>query len=446
MKKFVFLLTAPLFSSPLWAADLMQIYREARENDAAYAAARSSMEAGQERLPQARAGLLPTLGASGNTIWNKNDLYLRNGTLPPTVNANPRFNSNGYTVTLSQPLFRWQNWVAYDQSKFQVAQAEANFVQAGQDLILRVAQAYFDILYATENLKAVRANKASIEQQRELAKKSFEVGTVTIVDTHESQARYDLAVAQEIAAENELEVRQRALQAILGKEAPPLAPIRPGAEITPPQPADIKQWASAAEKDNINVQIQMATVEIASREVERQRAGHYPTVDLVANLGKSTAFASTVGGQLETDFQNVGVQINLPIFQGGLVNSRTNEASANRAAAESTLEQTRRNAALQARQHYLGAVNGLAQVKALKAALISSQSSLESNRLGFEVGVRINIDVLNADNQVFVTRRDLARAVLDTLMSHFRLKAAVGTLSEDDVLAANALLDSTATP
>ena len=445
MKKIVLLLAAPLISSPLWASDLMQVYREARENDAAYAAARSSMEAGQERLPQARAGLLPTLGASGNTIWNENDLYLRNGTLPPTVNANPRFNSNGYTLTLSQPLFRWQNWVAYDQSKFQVAQAEANFVQAGQDLILRVAQAYFDILYATENLKAVRANKASIEQQRELAKKSFEVGTVTIVDTHESQARYDLAVAQEIAAENELEVRQRALQAILGKEAPPLAPIRPNAEITPPQPADIKQWAGAAEKDNINVQIQMATVEIASREVERQRAGHYPTVDLVANLGKSTAFASTVGGQLETDFQNVGVQVSLPIFQGGLVNSRTNEASANRAAAESTLEQTRRNAALQARQHYLGAVNGLAQVKALKAALISSQSSLESNRLGFEVGVRINIDVLNADNQVFVTRRDLARAVLDTLMSHFRLKAAVGTLSEEDVLAANALLDSAAT-
>jgi len=444
MKRLAFLLAAPLLSSPLWAADLLQVYRDARENDAAYAAARSVLEAGQERIPQARAGLLPTLSGSANTVWNENDLYLRNGSLPQNL-KNQSFNSNGYSLVLSQPLFRWQNWVAYDQSKFQVAQAEANFVQAGQDLILRVAQAYFDILYATENLKAVRSNKASIEQQRELAKKSFEVGTATIVDTHESQARYDLAVAQEIAAENELEVKQRALQAILGKEAPPLAPIRPNAEITPPQPADIKQWASAAEKDNINVQVQMATVEIASREVERQRAGHYPTVDLVANLGKSTAFASTVGGQLETDFQNVGIQLNLPIFQGGLVNSRTNEASANRAAAESTLEQTKRNAALQARQHYLGAVNGLAQVKALKAALISSQSSLESNRLGFEVGVRINIDVLNADNQVFLTRRDLARAVLDTLLSHFRLKAAVGTLSEDDILAANALLDSAAT-
>ncbi len=441
MKKLLPLLVASLCAAPLWAADLMQVYREAQDNDAAYAAARSTLEAGRERTPQARAGLLPTLSVSANSTWNKNDLYLRNN----GVTYDPKFNSNGYTLTLSQPLFRWQNWVAYDQSKFQVAQAEAAFVQAGQELILRVAQAYFDVLYATENLKAVRANKASIEQQRELAKKSFEVGTATIVDTHESQARFDLAAAQEIAAENDLEVRQRALQAIIAREAPALAPLRREAEISPPQPADMKQWAAAAEADNINVQIQKAALEIASREVDRQRAGHYPTLDLVANQGSSTAFASTAAGMLETDFQNIGVQLNLPIFQGGLVVSRQSEASANRATAESTLEQTRRNSALQARQHYLGSVNGVAQVRALRAALVSSLSSLESNRLGFEVGVRINIDVLNADNQVYLTRRDLARAVLDTLMSHLRLKAAVGTLSEDDVIALNALLDPTAT-
>jgi len=445
MKKLVWLVATPLLASPLWAADLLQVYREAQNNDATFAAARSTLEAGRERTPQARAGLLPTLSLSGNSLWNKNDLYLRDGTLPPTLNANPRFNSNGYTLTLSQPLFRWQNWVAYDQSKFQVAQAEANFVQAGQDLILRVAQAYFDVLYAQESLKAVQANKKSIEQQLESVKRNFEVGTSTIVDAQEAQARFDLAVAQEIAAESDLEVRQRTLQAIIGKEPGPLAPFRRGAEISSPQPADMKQWAAAAEKDNINVQIQLAAVEIATREVDRQRAGHYPTLDLVANKGTSVAL-STIGGQLETNFENVGVQLNLPIFQGGAVVSRQSEASANRAAAESTLEQTRRNAALQARQHYLGATNGLAQVRALRAALISSQSSLESNRLGFEVGVRINIDVLNADNQVYVTRRDLAKAVLDTLMSQLRLKAAVGTLSEEDVVAANALLDSAATP
>ena len=442
MKKLIWSLVTPLLVSPLWAADLMQIYREAQANDATYAAARSTLEAGRERTPQARAGLLPTLSLTANSFWNQNDLYFRGG--GNTIPAN--FNSNGYTLTLSQPLFRWQNWVAYDQSKFQVAQAEANFVQAGQDLILRVAQAYFDVLYAIENLKAVRANKISIEQQLESAKRNFEVGTSTIVDSHEAQARFDLATAQEIAAESDLEVRQRTLQAIIGKEPGPLAPFRRNAEIPQPQPADMKQWAAAAENDNINVQLQMAALEIASREVDRQRAGHYPTVDVVVNKGKSTAFAQTAAGQLETNFENIGVQLNLPIFQGGLVASRQSEASANRAAAESTLEQARRNATLQARQQYLGATNGLAQVRALKAALISSLSSLESNRLGFDVGVRINIDVLNADNQVFVTRRDLAKAVLDTLMSQLRLKAAVGTLSEDDVVAANALLDPTATP
>lgn len=440
MKKLVWLFVAPMLAQPLWAADLIQIYREARENDAAYAAARATLDAGRERTPQARAGLLPTLSLSGNTVWNENDLYFRDSSTTRNLN----FNSNGYSLALSQPLFRWQNWVAFDQSKYQVAQAEAAFVQAGQDLILRVAQAYFDVLYAIENLNAVRTTKASIEQQLESAKRNFEVGTATIVDSQEAQSRFDLAVAQEIAAESELEVRQRALQAIIGREPGALAPLRRNAEIPQPQPADMKQWASAAESGNINVQIQTAALEIATREVERQRAGHYPTVDLVANVGKSTAFA-TIGGQLETEFQNVGVQLNLPIFQGGLVRSRQNEASANRAATESTLEQTRRNAALLARQNYLGSVNGLAQVRALKAALISSQSSLESNRLGFDVGVRINIDVLNAETQVLVTRRDLARAVVDTLLSQLRLKAAVGNLSEDDVLEINALLDPGAT-
>ncbi len=441
MKRLAWLLGTSLLASPLWAADLLQIYREAQANDAAYAAARSTVEAGRERTPQALAGLLPTIGISGNTQWNENDISLRR----LTTTDNVKFNSNGYTLSLTQPLFRWQNWVAYDQSKFQVAQAEANFVQAGQDLILRVSQAYFDVLYANENLKAVRANKVSIEQQLESAKRNFEVGTSTIVDAQEAQARFDLAIAQEIAAESDLEVRQQALRAIIGKEPGALAPFRRDADIPQPQPADMKKWAAAAENDNINVQLQMAALEIASLEVDRQRAGHYPTVDLVASKGSTTALASAGLGLVDSDFRSIGVQVNLPIFQGGQVVSRQREASANRAAAESNLEQARRNAALQARQQYLGATNGLAQVRALKAALISSQSSLESNRLGFEVGVRINIDVLNADNQVYVTRRDLAKAVLETLMSQLRLKAAVGTLSEDDVVAANALLDPVST-
>jgi outer membrane protein len=440
MKKIAWLLFASFAAAPLCAADLMQVYRDAQDNDPNYAAAQASLDAGREKMPQGRAGLLPSLTLSGNTVWNDNDVSVRTN---PALSGNPRFNSNGYQLSLSQPLFRWQNWVGYNQSKIQVAQAEANFALARQDLILRVAQAYFDVIYTTENLKAVRANKAAIGQQLESAKKNFEVGTATITDSHEAQARFDLAQAQEIAAESDLEVKERTLQAIIGKEPSPLAPPRKDAVLSPPQPNDMKEWVAAAEKDSITVQVQQANADIAAREIDKQRAGHYPTIDLVANAGSAKSFGSTSIGLLDTDYQNVGIQINIPIFLGGQVASKQREATANSSAAQSNLEAARRNAALFARQYYLGVVNGLAQVRALKAALVSSQSSLDSNKLGYEVGVRINIDVLNAENQVYVTRRDLAKATLDTLMAQLKLKAAVGSLSEDDVAQINALLDPT---
>ncbi len=436
MKKIAWLIVSPLLASPLFAADLMQVYRDAQDNDPTFAAARATLDAGQEKMPQARAGLLPSLTLSGNTVWNKNEISTHNG---PTI-AKPNYNANGYQLTLTQPLFRWQNWVSYGQSKLQVAQAEANFVQARQDLILRVSQAYFDAIYAVENLKAVQANKIAITQQLESAKKNFEVGTATITDTHEAQARYDLAVAQEIAAESDVEIRQHALQAIIGKVPGPLATTRKDAELTTPQPNDMNQWVAAAEKDGISVQIQQAIADIAASEVDKQRAGHYPTVDLVANQGHSKSFASTYG-LYDTDYQNIGIQVNIPLYQGGLTVSREREAAANRMAAQSGLDAARRGAALSARQYYLGVANGLAQVRALKAALVSSQSALESNKLGYEVGVRINIDVLNAENQVYVTRRDLAKATLDTLMAQLRLKASTGALGEEDVAQINALLD-----
>ncbi|HLO61627.1 MAG TPA: TolC family outer membrane protein [Azonexus sp.] len=436
MKKFAWLLVSPLVAAPLHAADLMQVYRDAQGNDPTFAAARATLEAGQEKQPQARAGLLPSLTLSGNTVWNENQLSTHGG----ATFAKPNYNSNGYQLTLSQPLFRWQNWIAYDQSKMQVAQAEANFGLARQDLILRVAQAYFDVLYAQESLSAVQANKQAIAQQLELAKKSFEVGTATITDTHEAQARYDLANAQEIAAESDLEVKQRTLQAIVGQEPGTLAQLRKNAELTPPQPGNMNEWVSAAETGSLNVQVQQYNATIAAREVDKQRAGHYPTLDAVANYGYAKSYTPAFGSY-DTDFQNVGIQLNIPLFSGGLTASRQREASANRAAAESTLEGAKRSAALGARQYYLGVVNGLAQVKALKAALVSSQSALESNKLGYEVGVRINIDVLNAENQVYVTRRDLAKATLDTLMAQLRLKSATGALGDDDIAQINALLD-----
>ena len=265
MNKIVSLLAIASLSGSLHAADLLQIYHAAQDNDPAFAAARATLEAGREKAPQGRAALLPSLSLSGNTVWNQNDSTLGGG----TTTLKSRFNSHGYTLALSQPLFRWQNWIAYDQSKMQVMQAEANFVQARQDLILRVAQAYFDVIYASENLKAVRANKAAIAQQLEAAQKNFEVGSATITDTHEAQARFDLALSQEIAADSDFEVKQSALQAIIGRAPGTLAPTRKDAELSPPQPAQLTAWVEAAESGSVSVQLQQAAAEIAASEVRR---------------------------------------------------------------------------------------------------------------------------------------------------------------------------------
>ena len=424
-----------LVAGSVVAADLLQVYREALVNDAQYAAARATVESGREKLPQGLAGLLPTIGATANSVWNQNDYSPKN-----SPGWSRDFNSNGWNLNLTQPLFRWQNIVQYDQAHWQVAQAEANFAQASQDLILRVAQAYFDVLYAEENLKAVRAAKRSIALQLEQAKKNFEVGTATITDTHEAQSRYDLANAQELAGENELQVRQYALRVIVGKDVGTLSRLRAEATLQPPQPASMEKWVEAAENDSFSVQAQQAAVEVASREVERQRAGHYPTLDAVANYGTNKTMSSN--NPLETDMRNIGLQLTIPLYQGGAVNSRTREAAANRTAAASSLENARRSASLAAKQAYLGVVNGLAQVGALNAALVSSKSALESNKLGYEVGVRINIDVLNAEQQVYLTTRDLAKARFDTLLAQLRLKAAVGALSEADLERINPLFEA----
>ena len=433
-------LLGALFSAPsAFPADLLQVYREALANDSQYQAARATAEAGREKLPQGLAGLLPTLAGTANTTRNHNTYDYRTAQ-PQKFDRD--YNSHGWNLNLTQPLFRWQNIVQYGQARLQVAQAEANFAQASQDLILRAAQAYFDVLYAQESLAAVRANKQAITQQLELAKKSFEVGTVTITDAHEAQSRYDLASAQEIAAENDLEVKRYALRVIVGKDPGALHRLKARAILNPPQPASMDQWVAAAEKDSFVVQAQEAAAEVAAREIERNRAGHYPTVDVVANYGQNVSIASaTTTGNLEATPRNIALQLNVPIFQGGLVNSKTREAVANREAARAGLDGARRTAVLNARQSYLGVVNGLAQVRALEAALISSTSALESNKLGYEVGVRINIDVLNAENQVHVTQRDLAKARFDTLMAQLKLKAAVGALSETDLEQINPLFE-----
>ncbi|WP_334189827.1 TolC family outer membrane protein [Noviherbaspirillum sp.] len=417
------------------ADDLLQVYKEALVYDAQIASARAALEAGQEREVQARAGLLPTVALSGS--YNRSDLNSRSG----GISTDRNFNAKGYTLSMSQPLFRLANWETYQQGKLSTAVSEAQFAQAQQDLIVRVAQAYFDVLSAQDALGTVEAQKTAITEQLALAKRSFEVGTATITDTHEAQARFDLSLAQEAAARSELEIRRAALQQIIGRQAGALATLRPGVKINAPEPSAIEPWVLSAEQQNFNVLSQQLALEIAQREIKRNRATHYPTVDLVASrsYNDQTGTALSPTGSVSNN-NAVGVQLAIPLFSGFAITSRVREAIALEDQARANLDTIRRTAAQGARQAFLGVNSGLVQVRALEAAEISSQSALESNRLGYQVGVRINIDVLNAQQQLFTTRRDLARARYDTIVNGLRLKAAAGTLKEEDVVLVNTLL------
>jgi outer membrane protein len=439
MKRHAIFLAILAFSQPLAAADLLQTYREARANDPVYASARATRDAGRENLPQGLAQLLPTISASGFTQMNDIDLSFRD-VLPPSKRQG---NSNGYNLSLTQPLFNWQSIMVYKEAGYKVAQAEAAFGQVTQDLVVRVAQAYFDVLASQDSLAFIQAQKTAISEQLGQAKRNFEVGTATITDTHEAQARFDLAISQEIAAQSDLEIKQRTLQQIIGKFPDRLTPLRSSTELSPPRPNAMEQWVTSAEDQNFTVRVQQAALEIATGEIERNRAGHYPTLNAVGNLGKNSASIFTTGTiSLPTDSINrsIGLQLAIPLYAGGGVNSLVRQAIANQEKARQDLENARRTAALSARQAYLGVTNGMAQVRALEQALVSSQSALDSNKLGYEVGVRIEIDVLNAQQQLYSTMRDLSLARYNTLMNGLKLKAAAGTLTEDDVEAVNRLL------
>jgi outer membrane protein len=421
------------------AEDLLQVYREAQRNDATFAAARHALVAGRERLPQGLALLLPTLNLTGSATRTRVELDSDDPLILPSTTRHPE--TANYTLTFTQPIFRQQNWYQYQQGGQQVRQAEANFGQASQDLIVRVAQAYFDVLAAHDTLALVRAQKTATAEQLAQAKRNFEVGTATITDTHEAQARYDLIAAQEIAALNDLESKRRALQLITGREPGELATLRADVRLSPPNPPDMQTWVDLAEKQGYPVQAAEAAAEVATLEARRTRAAHLPTLDFVATHGQSSQNATTessVGRDTTTTV--IGLQLAMPLYQGGAINSREREAAALNLRAKEDLESARRNAALAARQNYLLVINGIAVVDALQQALVSSQSALDSNKLGYEVGVRINIDVLNAQQQLFLTRRDLLVARYNLITNNLRLKAAAGTLREEDLEQVNRAL------
>ncbi len=431
---------------PAQAQSLLQLYESARGYDASVQSALAQAQAAQARADQARAGLLPQLGLQAGAQRNVAD------TRVATNQINRSYNVYNAGLVGTQPLYRPANRIAWDQGKQAFESARVNLAGAEQDLIVRLAQAYFDVLGAQDALASVQALKTAVSQQLAAAQRNFEVGNATITDSREAQARFDLAVAQEIAAENDLHVKKLALDQLVGQAGVQPLPLAKPVTLPAPQPSDVSSWVNqSAEQHPGVVQARMA-LDIARLETDKARAAERPTVDLQASLGQTRypdgnpgiAAAPTTSARVNN--ASIGVVLNWPLFAGYAIENRVKETLALQDKARSDLDALQRSVAQATRAAFFGVQSGLSQVKALEAAEQSSLTALQANEIGYRVGVRINIDVLNSLTQLYQTQRDLARARYDVLVGGLRLKQAAGALSSDDVAGVNALLASSAKP
>lgn len=419
------------------AQSLTALFEAAQGFDANYQSARSAYDAAAAKAEQARAGLLPTVGLSAGASRTNVD----NASPVP----NRSYDARNATVAASQPLYRPVNRLAFEQGQKSLTLAQAQLKAAEQDLIIRTSQAYFDVLAAQDTLTYVKAQKAAVSEQLAAAKRNFEVGTSTVTDSREAQARFDLVVAQEIAAENDLRVKGLALDTLVGKSQTQPLPLALPVALPEVLPADVNHWVNLAETTHPSVVQAQTALDIASLELKKAEAGHSPTVDLTGQYVLSKAPSTTTGQPLRSNTATVGVQFNMPLFAGYAIQNRVKEALALEDKARSDAEGAKRVVAQATRTAFFGIQSGKGQVNALEAAEASSQSALDANKLGYQVGVRINIDVLNAQSQLFQTKRDLAVARYNVLIGSLKLRQASGGLAADDLKTIHGLL-ATAAP
>ena len=416
------------------AQSLRELYDAARGFDATYLAARANAQSAEYRAAQSEALARPTLAATASVNAALSD--------PPNTSAKTTYTASG-ALNGRYPLFNRANGATVAQARKSLVSAQADLDSAEQDLILRTTQAYFDVLGAQDTLATTRASKTAITEQLASAKRNFEVGTATITDTREAQARFDLATAQEIAAENDLRTKQVALDTLVGRNGVTPKPLQVPVLLPAPVPTNAEEWVTVADQQHPSVRRARVALEVATLEISKARAGELPTVDAVASLGGSdnrgtlpnlsrSAGTSAVG--------SVGVQMNWPLYSGGFTQNRIKETLALEEKSRNDLDFARRGVAQGTRVAYFSVQSGLAQVKALEAAESSSKLALEATQLGYRVGVRVNLDVLNAQTQLFTTQRDLAKARYDVLVGSLRLRQASGQLLPTDVDSVNRLL------
>lgn len=432
MKRVALAITLVLGMHGVSAEDLLEVYQVATANDPNLRAAQATRDANLEARPLAQSQLLPYVAVVGDGFYNSRDIKSSN-----FGSYRDDFPSGNIGVQLTQPLYRKDLLIQRDQADDQVARAYVDYTTAEQELIVRVTEAYFDVLAAEDTLTFSEANLKAIGRQLDQARQRFDVGLIAITDVDEAKARYDQGRAELIVAQNDVDDAKESLAEITGQPTGKLAELEPGVVLRPPDPASLDEWTAMALDNNPGIVSAKYDAEIAKKEIERQDAGDSPAVDLVGsyNLARSDA-------RFGTDYNDalVGLQLSLPLYTGGGVAAATRQARYQYQAAQEVLEQRRRAVQTQVRNAYRGALATMSRVEALEAAVVSATSALEATEAGFEVGTRTLVDVLNRQSELFRARRDLAITRYAYILNLLSLRQAAGTLSYQDVERANTWL------
>ena len=422
------------FSAPAQAESLVDLYASARSYDATYQSAKSQFDATLAKAAQGKAYILPTVGFSTEVVRNSQQVQ-------PA--SEQYFGSQTAAIKATQPLYRPGNLASYEQSKRQAELAQAQLLAAEQTLIIGVSQAYFDLLASTDSLTFVKSQKTAVAEQLASAKRNFEVGTSTITDSREAQARYDLVIAQELAAENDLQVKSIALDQLVGKQNAKPNPLATPVVLAELKPAEVDHWVRQSETNHPGIKQLEVLLDVAKLETQKAEAGNKPTLDLegtYAAVGNNGTTSNPNAADSRVNVGSIKLNFVLPLFAGFSTQNRIKETLALEDKARTDLEATKRTVAQGTRTAYFGVLSGLGQVKAYEAAEASSQSALDATKLGYQVGVRINIDVLNSQSLLFDTKAKLAKARYDVLLGGLKLRQASGTLNAEDLQPINALL------
>ena len=415
-------------ASNSFAEDLMAVYSKALKSDPQLLAEASSRQATSELDAQAQARFLPQVNLSANNgrVWE--DISSQS-----FVSGDREYNSHGYNLSITQPVYQRQNFVQQAQADIAIESAQASYLIAEQALIIRVAERYFDFLGKQDDLTFAIAEREAITKQLEQTQQRFDVGLATITDVSESQAAYDLANASVISAENELANSKERLRETSGSYQDSLSALKVDTPLVSPEPEDIDQWSAVALEQNPNLIVAKMAVDNAQQGIQLQKSGHYPSLDVVGQKSYNSQSDSSFGGSNKTHQESISLQFNLPIYAGGSVQSRTRESGYRLDQAMHNEEQQRRIIMRQSREAYNGVISGVSRVKALKQAVISNEKALESTEAGYEVGTRTTVDVLNVRRDLFRARRDYANSRYDYILASLRLKQAAGTVSIDDL-------------